>query len=154
MQHCCTYLSPAGAVGLRLDNDGNIVFCRFTEGVLPNAPAPPACVCGALDAYFAGASNLSSLPVKPVGTVFQLEVWNAARRVPYGSTATYGQLAHAIGRPSAARAVAAALRANPVQLFVPCHRIIGADGSLTGFRAGLHIKKYLLELEMNSQVCF
>ena len=81
------------------------------------------------------------------GTEFQQAVWNEARRIPYGSTVSYGELARRVGRPRAARAVGAAMGANPLLLIVPCHRVVGADGSLTGFGCGLDVKERLLHLE-------
>lgn len=100
-----------------------------------------------LERYFAGVPVDLDLPVDLVGTPFQLLVWNALRRIPYGTTRTYGEIAHEIGRPKAFRAVGGACHRNPVLLFVPCHRVIGSDGSLVGFGAGLELKKALLELE-------
>ena len=87
------------------------------------------------------------MPVSPAGTAFQRRVWRAARAIPYGQTRTYGQLAAALGKPGAARAVGGALHRNPVLLWVPCHRIIGADGGLTGFGCGVEKKAILLALE-------
>jgi len=83
----------------------------------------------------------------PRGTAFQREVWNALRDIPYGATISYAQLAQRIGKPSAMRAVGAANGRNPLPIVVPCHRVIGADGSLTGFGGGLPTKRFLLELE-------
>ena len=91
--------------------------------------------------------DASQLPLDVRGTVFQRQVWAALRGIPRGSTVTYSQLAAAIGRPTATRAVAAACGANPTAVVVPCHRVIGADGSLTGYRWGVERKQALLDRE-------
>ena len=100
-----------------------------------------------LDAYFEKTLRRFRVPVKPEGTVFQESVWAELYRVPYGETISYGELARRIGKPSASRAVGAANGKNPIPIIIPCHRIIGADGSLTGFGGGLTTKERLLELE-------
>lgn len=100
-----------------------------------------------LDGYFRGDLRSFSLPVSPYGTPFQRRVWSALERIPYGATASYGDIAAAIGAPGSARAVGAANGANPLPIVVPCHRVIGSDGSLTGYGGGLDRKRRLLELE-------
>ena len=101
-----------------------------------------------LGAYFAGELTEFRLPLAPRGTPFQLAVWEALRAIPYGTTATYGEIAAAVGRPpSASRAVGAANGSNPIAVIVPCHRVIGAGGSLVGFGGGLARKRRLLQLE-------
>jgi methylated-DNA-[protein]-cysteine S-methyltransferase len=97
--------------------------------------------------YFEGRRTHFDVPLRPEGTAFQQSVWRALLNVPFGKTSTYGALAAAIGRPTAARAVGAAVGANPLAVVVPCHRIIGADGSLTGYAGGLARKTKLLALE-------
>lgn len=97
--------------------------------------------------YFAGKRTRFTLPLRPQGTAFQRSVWRALLKVAFGRTSTYGALAAAIGRPGAARAVGAAVGANPLPVVVPCHRIIGADGGLTGYAGGLARKTKLLALE-------
>ena len=102
----------------------------------------------AVEAYFAGElSVLETLPVQTGGTNFQREVWAALRAIPVGETTTYGRLAVTVGRPKAVRAVGLANGANPVALVVPCHRVIGSDGSLTGYGGGIERKRWLLEHE-------
>lgn len=101
-----------------------------------------------LSAYFAGELREFDLPLAPAGTPFQLAVWSALRAIPYGETASYGQLAAAVGRPAAARAVGAANGRNPLAIVVPCHRVIGAAGALTGYAGGVERKRALLELEL------
>ena len=100
-----------------------------------------------LHAYFAGELERFELPLAPRGTAFQLSVWEALREIPYGSTTTYSELAAALGRPSACRAVGAANGRNPLPVIVPCHRVIGAAGELTGYGGGLERKQMLLALE-------
>ena len=100
-----------------------------------------------LKAYFDGKLRDFDLPLSPQGTEFQLEVWKTLRTIPYGKTWSYGELARRIRRPDAPRAVGAANGQNPIPVIVPCHRVIGADGSLTGFGGGLPIKQKLLALE-------
>ena len=97
--------------------------------------------------YFAGARKVFSLPLRPAGTAFQLSVWSALREIPFGATLSYGELARRIRHPAAARAVGAANGANPLPIVVPCHRVIGADRSLTGFGGGLETKRFLLAHE-------
>lgn len=100
-----------------------------------------------LDEYFAGQRRTFDLPLAPQGTPFQREVWFALAAIPYGRTASYAHLAAQVGRPAATRAVGAANGRNPLPIVLPCHRVIGADGSLTGFGGGLPTKRFLLELE-------
>lgn len=101
-----------------------------------------------LDAYFAGVPDaFDGLHVAPRGTSFQCAVWDALRRIVPGTTRSYSELAQAVGRPKAVRAVGAANGANRIALLIPCHRVIGADGSLTGYAGGLNRKRSLLELE-------
>jgi len=100
-----------------------------------------------LGAYFAGELHEFDLPLAPRGTPFQRGVWDAVSAIPYGSTATYADIAAAVGRPSACRAVGAANGRNPLPLIVPCHRVIGAAGALTGYGGGLERKRSLLDLE-------
>lgn len=100
-----------------------------------------------LNEYFAGVRREFDLPLAPRGTPFQQAVWRLLLRIPYGEVRTYGQLATALGKPGASRAVGSACRRNPLCILIPCHRVVGADGSLTGYAGGLDIKEYLLELE-------
>jgi methylated-DNA-[protein]-cysteine S-methyltransferase len=100
-----------------------------------------------LDAYFAGEITSFDLPLSPRGTPFQQRVWAALRDIPFGETTSYGELARRIGDPKAVRAVGAANGRNPLPLVVPCHRVIGADGSLVGFGGGMDRKRWLLQHE-------
>ena len=100
-----------------------------------------------LTAYFAGMRQDFDLPLAPKGTPFQLAVWQALRTIPYGQTRTYGEIAAAIERPKACRAVGMANHANPIAIVIPCHRVVGKSGSLTGYAGGLAVKQALLALE-------
>lgn len=100
-----------------------------------------------LTGYFAGACHAFSAPLDPRGTAFQRLVWDAVAAVPYGEIRTYGEIARTIGRPAAVRAVGAANGANPLPVIIPCHRLIGANGDLTGYGGGIEIKRQLLKLE-------
>jgi methylated-DNA-[protein]-cysteine S-methyltransferase len=100
-----------------------------------------------LDAYFAGELQDFDLPLLPTGTRFQERVWQALAEIPYGETWSYGELARHIGKPKASRAVGAANGINPIPVIIPCHRVIGSSGKLTGFGGGLETKQYLLKLE-------
>lgn len=97
--------------------------------------------------YFAGDRTTFDLPLDPVGTPFQLRVWEALRDIPYGETRTYGWIAAAIGQPTAVRAVGLANSRNPISIIVPCHRVVGASGALTGYAGGVACKRTLLDHE-------
>jgi len=146
--------SPLGP--LRLESDGQALTRIVLPGESPG-PAPtgerlldPGRFTAAraqLDQYFAGRRREFDLPLAPRGTPFQLRVWQALRTIPWGQTISYAELARRIGQPSACRAVGGANGRNPLSIVVPCHRVIGADGSLTGFGGGLAAKQRLLALE-------
>lgn len=112
------------------------------------SPSRPTAAATAVAAYFGGAVHaIDALPVETGGTSFQRAVWAALREIPCGTTVSYGEIARRIGRPKAVRAVGMANNANPVGVIVPCHRVIGASGSLTGYGGGLDRKRWLLEHE-------
>lgn len=144
----CEYPTPLGPLFLSADGAG---LCRV--GTVPPAGAAAgdspvlAAARRQLEEYFAGARTAFTLPLSERGTEFQRQVWAALRAIPYGQVRSYGQLAAALSRPKAARAVGAACHANPLLIVTPCHRVVGADGSLTGFGAGLPAKEFLLALE-------
>ncbi len=121
------------------------------EGVLPSGAredrATFAHVVAQLDAYFAGERTSFDLDLAPEGTTFQRDVWRALAAIPYGTTTTYSDIARSIGRPNAVRAVGAANGRNPLSIVVPCHRVVGRDGTLTGYAGGLAHKASLLALE-------
>ncbi len=100
-----------------------------------------------LKAYFANRLKSFDLPLSPDGTEFQQKVWDELQRIPFGETISYGELARRIRKPTASRAVGAANGQNPIPIVIPCHRVIGSNGALTGFGGGLPIKEYLLRLE-------
>lgn len=121
---------------------------RFLPSVkLPDDESLLDVATGQLDAYFSGAAWSFDIPTLPLGTRFQLRVWEAIGRIPYGKTVSYKELAESVGMPRGVRAVAAAVGANPLSIMVPCHRVVGSDGSLTGYAGGLEAKSYLLQLE-------
>jgi methylated-DNA-[protein]-cysteine S-methyltransferase len=122
---------------------GRLLGARFEEGtseVIEEAARQ-------LDEYFAGRRTRFSVPLLFAGTDFQRDVWNGLSNIPYGTTLSYGELAARLGVPGAVRAVANANGANALSIFAPCHRVIGSDGSLTGYGGGLPAKRALLELE-------
>lgn len=100
-----------------------------------------------LAAYFAGERKAFNLPLRMEGTAFQKAVWNALREIPYGETRSYKEIAQRVGNPNASRAVGMANHRNPIGIIVPCHRVVGADGKLTGYAGGIAAKDYLLQLE-------
>jgi methylated-DNA-[protein]-cysteine S-methyltransferase len=111
------------------------------------ASEPFGAVRAQLDEYFAGARTTFEVPLAMAGTPFQLRVWSALQEIPYGETVSYGEIARRVGEPSAARAVGLANGSNPVSVIVPCHRVIGSSGKLTGYGGGLERKRALLDLE-------
>jgi len=147
--------SPVGPLLLGADEE----FLRLIWFSTPRHPLPRSVALaqgdnavlretGAqLEAYFNGALQAFDLPLRPVGTAFQREVWSTLAEIPYGQTWSYGDVARRIGKPQAVRAVGAANGRNPIPIVLPCHRVIGADGSLTGFGGGLPAKQLLLTLE-------
>jgi methylated-DNA-[protein]-cysteine S-methyltransferase len=146
--------SPVGAL-LLVGSGGALTRVHFQDGPRRLQPLPEwqpdavplRAVIEQLGEYFAGTRRSFRLRLAPVGTAFQLAVWAALRDIPYGETVAYGDLARRLGHVHGARAVGLANGANPLPLIVPCHRVIGADGSLTGFGGGLYIKRALLGLE-------
>lgn len=138
--------SPAGLVGAWFDAQKH--FNGPQADWLARADAPWLSEAREqFAAWFAGARTRFDLPLAPVGTPFQQAVWQALARIPYGQTQHYGALAAALGRPQAARAVGAATGRNPLSIIVPCHRLLGRDGALTGYAGGLERKRALLAWE-------
>ena len=153
MSICYTQIaSPLGPLLLAADDSG-LRHIIFTSEAQPPDPAwredaaPLTETIRQLQAYFAGDLETFNLPLAPEGTPFQKEVWRRLRDIPYGQTISYGELARRIGNPKASRAVGLANGSNPIPIVIPCHRVIGSNGSLTGFGGGLSIKKKLLALE-------
>jgi len=146
--------SPIGRLGLTVEG-GRLIAVTFHEaGAWPDPEQDPLLreAAGQLEAYFAGRLRDFDLPLDLRGTTFQCAVWSALRTIPYGETWSYRDLAAHIGRPSAVRAVGAANGRNPIPIIVPCHRVIGSDGSLTGFGGGLPLKARLLALERSARL--
>ena len=137
--------SPIGGLRIAGDDDG-VLRIEFHGQPCRNDPAAEL-VLQQLDEYFRGDRKAFDVPLALRGTPFQLEVWRALQQVPYGATTSYGEIARMLGRPAASRAVGAANGANPIPIIIPCHRVIGANGSLTGFGGGFYAKQWLLELE-------
>ncbi|MDO4816408.1 MAG: methylated-DNA--[protein]-cysteine S-methyltransferase [Bacillota bacterium] len=138
--------TPLGKMFLEGD-DRYITALRFGE-LEEDCPSPILCMAEKqLGEYFAGSRKEFELPLNPRGTEFQKSVWNALLEIPYGETASYGEIAAKIGNPKASRAVGMANNRNPIAIIIPCHRVIGAGGKLTGYAGGLDKKEFLLKLE-------
>jgi methylated-DNA-[protein]-cysteine S-methyltransferase len=160
-----TLESPCGPLLCVVDGAGAVVRIDFLTGrdgrdsqqitrrmrergiEVVEDPARTAGLSRQLAEYFAGERRDFDLQLAAAGTPFERSVWEELRRIPFGETRSYGEIARAIGRPGSARAVGRANGANPIPIVVPCHRVIGADGSLTGFGGGLEAKSRLLEIE-------
>jgi methylated-DNA-[protein]-cysteine S-methyltransferase len=155
MRACYTIIdSPLGELTL-VAHDGVLAGLYFAE----HSRRPRSSTFGSrydagfeaarkqLDEYFRGNRTTFDLPLAPHGDAFQLRVWELLRRIPYGQTRSYGQLATELGDPTLARAVGAANARNPISVIVPCHRVVGADGALVGYAGGLSRKQFLLDLE-------
>ena len=154
--HRKTIASPVGTLTLVASDTGLVAILweddapdRVRLGALADTPDHPTLVQAEreLDAYFAGRLTRFSVPLDMRGTDFQKSVWQALLTIPFGETRSYAQIATQIGRPTATRAVCAANGRNPISIIAPCHRVIGANGTLTGFAGGLAAKEYLLGLE-------
>lgn len=148
MKYAVTCDSPVGRLWLA-EEGGALTDVRFEP--VPEAEeleTPLLKRAGAqLAEYFAGSRRRFDLPLDARGTAFQKSVWRALEDIPYGATRSYGDIARAVGKPTACRAVGQANNKNPIAIIIPCHRVIGADGGLTGYGGGLGIKQFLLELE-------
>ena len=156
--------TPIGELMIVADPDGNLRAVEWTDhtdriqrllrhhygknGFALESAHNPSGLTDAMKSYFGGElASIDALPVRTAGTPFQREVWRALREIPCGKTVSYGKLAERIGRPQAVRAVGLANGANPIGVVVPCHRVIGADGSLTGYGGGIERKRWLLQHE-------
>jgi methylated-DNA-[protein]-cysteine S-methyltransferase len=156
--------TPIGELAIVVDEAGRLRAVDWTEhddnmqrslrlhygehGVSLTPARNPAGLSAAMRAYFAGnLKAIDDLPVATGGTEFQRQVWRALRQIPCGETVSYGELARRIGRPAAVRAVGLANGSNPISVVVPCHRVIGSDGSLTGYGGGIERKRWLLAHE-------
>lgn len=143
--------TPIGPVGIESNDDWLTQVTFQAQGKVGGIPRKGilAETARQLDAYFSQRLREFDLPLAPRGTKFQLDVWNTLRKIPYGKTWSYADLAKRIGRPDAVRAVGAANGRNPLPIIIPCHRVIGSNGQLVGFGGGLPIKRWLLELEQD-----
>ncbi len=149
MKRIAIYHSPVGDMQLEYENGAVTALKTVKAGVQPEG-APDALaetVFRQLDEYFAGTRTVFDFPCAPQGTPFQQKVWAALCEIPYGETRSYKQIAEAVGKPKACRAVGMANNRNPIIIVIPCHRVIGANGALTGYGGGLEMKRALLELE-------
>lgn len=147
MVHFSSCDSPFGPFQIGCE-DGCVVSIRRTDTEVSEAASPPSeLVKGQLQEYFCGKRSVFDFPINPKGTPFQLAVWHELRKIPYGETRTYGEIAAAIGKPNASRAVGMACNRNPLWIVIPCHRVVGSNRSLTGYAGGLSLKRALLELE-------
>ena len=141
--------SPIGPLTL-VEEGGALMEVRFGEKLTGemfcDTPVLLQAACE-LEEYFRGSRRSFSVLLAPRGTPFQLRCWNALRLIPYGETRTYSQQAEAIGQPKASRAVGMGNHRNPLPIFIPCHRVVGANGKLVGYAGGLDVKTFLLNLE-------
>jgi len=155
MRYLHYYDSPVGQLGVVADQRAvyQITFaCEVPKGpVLLGETLLHQEAAKQLNEYFAGRRASFELPLQAEGTEFQKAVWQALQKLPYAETASYSEIAAQIGRPRAFRAVGGAVHANPLAIVIPCHRVIGKDGGLTGFGGGLKVKRLLLDLEQSSK---
>lgn len=152
--YCTSLKTPVGTLLLFADDQTlyRIVFPACCDKLPGGSPAPEGHpLLGSaslqLSEYFSGHRQHFELPLSPQGTAFQMAVWELMQEIPYGETWTYGEIAARLGNPNKARGVGGAANKNPLPLVIPCHRVIGANGSLTGFAGGVETKQFLLNLE-------
>lgn len=152
--------SPVGPLTL-VSDEGQLIGCHFANATPRLEPTSPRVKDALLDetrrqldAWFAKKRQTFDLPLDPRGTEFRRKVWAALRTIPFGVTLSYGELARRVGDVKAVRAVGGANGANPIPIIIPCHRVIGADGSLTGFGGGVERKRFLLEHEAGPRAQF
>ncbi len=141
--------SPMGPVSILSDGVAvvGVFFGPLPAGIGEGTDAVLEQARVEMEQYFAGQRKDFTVGLAPRGTDFQQRVWKALQRIPYGQTRTYAEIAAQVGNPKAARAVGMANNCNPIGIIIPCHRVIGADGTLTGYAGGLHFKQFLLDLE-------
>jgi len=137
---------------LIVDDDKAVIFISFDSNELPhdaiiNETPLIKRAFGQISEYFAGKRKSFDFPISPNGTPFMLKVWKCLQDIPFGQTKTYGQIASEAGNEKASRAVGNANNRNPISIIIPCHRVVGSNGNLTGYRGGLNIKQALLDLE-------
>lgn len=151
MKKAFFYQTEIGKIGVAEEN-GAVTNVFFGNTVVPKEyelKETPLLLLASkeLKEYLSGKRRAFSLPLNPQGTPFEQEVWRALLTIPYGETRTYGEIAKAVGRPKACRAVGRANGLNPISIFIPCHRVVGKNGTLTGYAGGLKLKEQLLQLE-------
>lgn len=162
------FTTPIGDLGVAVDEEGRLrrlvfleasSFQEFAQGLRHTRETSPAvssrrctAVRRQLEEYFSGKRTEFDLDLHPEGTAFQCRVWKELTRIPYGTTKSYREIAEGVGSPNAFRAVGQANHHNPIVIVIPCHRVVGADGSLTGFGGGLPVKRALLTLERGTGV--
>lgn len=156
-QYYDTFSTPTGDFSVAVDANGSVIAAafgglvelreRFAADEVLHDPVRVAPARGEIAEYFAGKRDGFTVKLAPSGTPFQQSVWAALRKIPFGSTRTYGELAADLGNPGAARAIGRANATNPICLIIPCHRVIGGDGSLTGYAFGEALKSQLLAHE-------
>jgi len=149
MKFAAVMETPIGALTL-VEEDGALAEVRFgkrcDDGEISDTPLLQQ-AARELGEYFSGQRKAFTVPLAPKGTPFQQKCWQALLQIPYGQTRTYGQQAAMIGNPKACRAVGMGNNRNPLPIFIPCHRVVGANGALTGYAGGLNIKEKLLQIE-------
>jgi len=142
--------SPIGTIEVTVNEGGAVVSVSFVDEPIPEAgETGHACARAVrqLEEYFRNERRRFELELEPEGTDFEYRVWSAVQRIPFGATDSYGEIARRLAEPGAARAVGHANARNPIAIIVPCHRVIGSDGDLTGYAGGLDRKKWLLDME-------
>lgn len=144
--------TPLGTACIKGDEKG-IAEIRVSDDIITDRAIPEALkpACEQLREYFEGSRQTFEIPLQPMGTPFQHSVWAALSKIPFGERVSYMDLAKKLGDPRAVRAVAGANAKNPIWILIPCHRVVGTDGSLTGYAGGLHRKKWLLNHESSSK---
>ena len=151
--------TPFGRIGVASERGDAVSRLYFPDDAVPEAQMRETFFLTRakhqLLEYFSGNRTIFTLPLRPKGTAFQKEVWKKLLDIPYGETRSYREIAIAIGKPGAAKAVGGACRRNPIPILIPCHRVVGTNGGLTGFSGGLDLKEKLLNLEQNkgAMVC-
>jgi len=143
--------TPIGAVKVTVNDRGAVTAVTFADGGVGETDTIAAPAVRQLEEYFGNERRVFDLALEPEGTDFEREVWEDLRNIPFGATDTYGAIASRLGDPGASRAVGVANARNPIAIMIPCHRVIGADGDLTGYAGGLHRKKWLLAHEAGQQ---
>lgn len=151
------YPSPIGRLVIAADGDGRITdltFDEIPEGAIETETPAIVDAWRQLDEYFRGVRIDFDIALNPSGTEFQRAVWSELCRIPYGQTKTYGQIAVCVGNPKGSRAVGMANNRNPIAIIIPCHRVVGTGGKLTGYAGGLDKKSFLLDLEQETKRLF